>query len=229
VALAALLASATGQGLAAGPDGPRGHDVSAHQGEVDFAAARAKGARFTYAKATEGTSYRSPAFRSQYDGAGRAGLPRGAYHFALPNRSSGTRQAAFFVRNGGDWRPDGQTLPPALDLEANPYDSGHKCYGISKKKMRAWIAAFSDETLRLTGRRPMIYTTAHWWDTCTGRSTAFADTHPLWLANWSGSPGRLPAGWTYWTVWQYAVKGPLPGDQNMFNGSDEDLTRFTDG
>ncbi|MFJ4698775.1 lysozyme [Streptomyces sp. NPDC088768] len=226
--LAAAALSAT-PALAAGPEGPRGHDVSAHQEKVNFADARAKGARFTYVKATESTTYRSPVFRKQYDDAAKAGLLRGAYHFALPDRSSGADQAAYFVRNGGDWRPDGRTLPPALDLEANPYNTQHKCYGISKQKMRAWISDFSDETLRLTGRRPMIYTSAHWWNTCTGRSTAFADTHPLWLANWADSPGQLPAGWAYWTLWQYAVKGPLPGDQNVFNGSQGDLERFTDG
>ncbi|MGW7662989.1 lysozyme [Streptomyces sp. NPDC054756] len=207
---------------------PRGHDVSSHQKDVDWADSRARGARFVYVKATESHTYRNPYYARQYDGARAAGLVRGAYHFALPDRSSGRAQAAFFVRNGGDWRPDGWTLPPALDIEYNPYGS-HKCYGLPKAAMTAWIRAFSDEVRRLTGRRPVIYTTAHWWNTCTGASRAFAD-HPLWVARYDApDPGTLPSGWRAWTLWQYDNGGGLPGDQNLFNGSLTRLRSFARG
>ncbi|MGW4083247.1 lysozyme [Streptomyces sp. NPDC004822] len=207
---------------------PRGHDVSSHQKDVDWADSRARGARFVYVKATESHTYRNPYYARQYDGARTAGLVRGAYHFALPDRSSGRAQAAFFVRNGGGWRPDGWTLPPALDIEYNPYGS-HKCYGLPKAAMTAWIGAFSDEVRRLTGRRPVIYTTAHWWNTCTGASRAFAD-HPLWVARYDApDPGTLPSGWRAWTLWQYDNGGGLPGDQNLFNGSLTRLRSFARG
>lgn len=213
---------------AAGP--PKGHDVSSHQKHVDWPRAKAEGAGFVYVKATESTTYRNPYFRRQYDGARSVGLIRGAYHFALPDRGSGTAQAAHFVRNGGGWSPDGRTLPPALDIEYNPYDGERKCYGLSKAAMVAWIRAFSDEVRRLTGRRPVIYTTTHWWDTCTGGSRAFAAEHPLWIARY-GAPdvGALPAGWSSWTFWQYDNRGSLPGDQNLFNGSVDRLERFARG
>ncbi|MEU4153933.1 GH25 family lysozyme [Streptomyces sp. NPDC026659] len=215
---------------AALPALPRGHDVSSHQKRVDFNRARARGARFAYVKATESTGYRNPYFAGQYDGARRAGLIRGAYHFARPDRSSGARQAAYFVRHGGDWRADGRTLPPALDIEYNPYDKHHKCYGLSHQRMVRWIWSFSDEVRRLTGRRPVIYTTAHWWNACTGRSRAFAASHALWVAgHGSSGPGKLPAGWRYWTFWQYGVKGRLPGDQDLFNGSVNHLKTFARG
>ncbi|GGT01134.1 lysozyme [Streptomyces cinerochromogenes] len=215
---------------AAGPDAagllrvgaglPRGHDVSSHQKRVDWAAARARGARFAYIKATESTDYRNPYFPGQYTGAREAGLIRGAYHFARPDRSSGARQAAYFVRHGGDWRADGWTLPPALDIEYNPYDARHKCYGLGRNRMVRWIRSFSDEIKRETGRRPVIYTTAQWWRLCTGNSRAFSSTHALWIARHGTSrPGTLPGGWRYWTFWQYGTKGRLPGDQNLFNGS----------
>jgi uncharacterized membrane protein YgcG len=101
-------------------DRPRGHDVSAHQKGVDRRKARAEGARFVHVKATESTGYRDPRFGQQYDGARDAGIIRGAYHFALQDRSSGRAQAAYFVRDGGAWSADGWTLPPALDIEYNP-------------------------------------------------------------------------------------------------------------
>ncbi len=140
---------------------PRGHDVSSHQKTVDWSSAKSKGARFVYVKATESTTYRNPYFAQQYNGSREAGLIRGAYHFALPHQSSGKSQARYFVGNGGSWRADGWTLPPALDIEYNPYDRKRKCYGLSDDAMVGWIRSFSDEVKRLTGRRPVIYTTTH--------------------------------------------------------------------
>ncbi|WP_405672521.1 lysozyme [Streptomyces sp. NBC_01530] len=206
---------------------PKGHDVSSHQKDVNWSDTKAGGARFVYVKATESTDYRNPYFGRQYGGARTAGIIRGAYHFALPDRSPGATQAAFFVRNGGRWSADGWTLPPALDIEYNPYDSRHKCYGLSKAGMVDWIKSFSDELKQLTGRRPVIYTTAHWWNTCTGRSRAFASNHALWIARHdSADAGSLPAGWSFWTFWQYDNSGSLPGDQNLFNGPQAQLRRF---
>ncbi|MEU0052499.1 lysozyme [Streptomyces sp. NPDC006184] len=209
---------------------PRGHDVSSHQKRVDWPAARAKGARFVYVKATESTTYRNPYFSGQYTGARTAGLIRGAYHFALPDRSSGARQAAYFVRHGGDWQADGWTLPPALDVEYNPYSTRHKCYGLGRARMVGWIRSFSDEVRRRTGRRPVIYTTTQWWKLCTGNSHAFAGSNPLWIArHGTARPGTLPGGWRYWTFWQYGIGGTLPGDQNLFDGSVSRLRTFARG
>jgi len=94
-----------------------GIDVSRWQGNVDWNRWWADGKRFAYIKATEGTSYRNPYFAQQYNGSYGVGMIRGAYHFALPAKSSGTSQADYFVAHGGGWSPDGQTLPGALDIE----------------------------------------------------------------------------------------------------------------
>jgi lysozyme len=229
VAALTLGATALAETPAVAAGKPRGHDVSSHQKNVDWQSSAAKGARFVYVKATESHTYRNPYFGRQYDGARGAGLIRGAYHFALPDKSSGRAQAAYFVRNGGGWRPDGWTLPPALDIEYNPYGE-RKCYGLSKARMVGWIQSFSDEVKRLTGRRPVIYTTTHWWNTCTGASRAFAAQHALWAARYNASgAGTLPAGWRLWTFWQYDNGGGLPGDQNLFNGSLAQLRAFARG
>ncbi|AXE84943.1 lysozyme [Streptomyces sp. Go-475] len=227
----ALGGTALAEAPASAASRPKGHDVSSHQKNVDWQSAKKKGARFVYVKATESTTYRNPYFGQQYNGSRTAGLVRGAYHFALPNRSSGAAQAAHFVGNGGSWSADGWTLPPALDIEYNPYDKKRRCYGLSKAQMVGWIRSFSDEVKRLTGRRPVIYTTTHWWKTCTGDSSAFAADHPLWIARYdAASAGTLPAGWSSWTFWQYDNgSGALPGDQNLFNGSLDRLKRFARG
>ena len=79
------------------------------------------------------SAFKSPEFNSQYTGAAKAGIIRGAYHFARPDVSSGAEQAKYFLANGGwyrlcgpfifnsilsgGWSGDGITLPGALDIE----------------------------------------------------------------------------------------------------------------
>jgi len=194
-----------------------GCDVSGHQGNVNWAAAWNAGARFCYVKATEGTSYRNPNFAQQYNGSYNQGMIRGAYHFALPNNSNGTTQADFFVDHGGGWSGDGKTLPPALDMEYNPY--GATCYGLSASAMVQWVRDFSNRVHTRTHKYPMIYTSTSWWSQCTGNNGSFGGTNPLWIARYSSSVGTLPAGWGFHTIWQYADSGSMPGDQNRFNGA----------
>jgi GH25 family lysozyme M1 (1,4-beta-N-acetylmuramidase) len=205
----------------------RGMDVSSWQGNVNWSSAYANGARFAYVKATEGTSYTNPYFAQQYNGSYNVGMIRGAYHFALPDRSSGTTQADYFVNHGGGWSADGKTLPPALDIEYNPY--GATCYGLSQSSMVSWIRAFSNEVHSRTSRYPVIYTTTDWWTTCTGNNSSFASTNPLWIARYASTVGTLPAGWTYYTFWQYASSGTFPGDQDYFNGAYDRLQALANG
>ena len=105
----------------------------------------------------------------------------------------------------------------------NPY--GATCYGLSADSMVSWIRDFSDTYHSLVGRYPVIYTTTNWWTTCTGNKSGFGSTNPLWIARYAGSPGALPAGWSYHTFWQYADSGPSAGDQNYFNGDMAGLKR----
>ncbi|MFE4519463.1 lysozyme [Kitasatospora sp. NPDC056783] len=198
-----------------------GLDVSSYQGNVNWSSVAANGAKFAYVKATEGTGYTNAAFAQQYNGSYNSGLIRGAYHFALPDVSSGATQAAYFVSHGGGWSADGKTLPPALDIEYNPY--GATCYGLSQSAMVSWIRSFSDTVHTRTGRYPTIYTTTNWWTQCTGNYSGFGATNPLWIARYASTVGTLPAGWGYQTFWQFADSGTFPGDQNYFNGAADRL------
>ncbi|MGW7005282.1 lysozyme [Streptomyces sp. NPDC054933] len=204
-----------------------GMDVSGYQGDVDWAAAWSDGGKFAYVKATESTTYTNPYFAQQYNGSYGVGMIRGAYHFATPDTSSGAAQADYFVSHGGGWSRDGRTLPPALDIEYNPY--GANCYGLSPSAMVNWIADFSNTVRSRTGRYPVIYTTTGWWSSCTGNSAAFAGTNPLWTARYTSTPGTLPAGWSYRTIWQYADTGAFPGDQDYFNGAYSRLQALANG
>lgn len=201
--------------------GVPGIDVSNWQGEINWSAVAADGIKFAYIKATGGTSFVDSEFDDNYTSAYRAGIIRGAYHFARPNYSGPVEQARLLVRNGGGWSPDGMTLPPMLDMEYNP--SGPDCYGLSDAEMVDWVRGFSNEVKRLTGRYPVIYTTANWWQMCTGDSGEFNDTNPLMIANWGPDPNPLP-NWPYHTIWQYTSSGRVAGingnvDRDSFNGS----------
>ncbi|MFD7923389.1 lysozyme [Streptomyces sp. NPDC059740] len=207
--------------------GTEGVDVSSFQGDVDWKALRRSGVRFAYVKATEATSYTSPSFTSQYNGSYRAGVIRGAYHFATPDTSDGATQARYFLAHGGGWSKDGKTLPGALDMEYNPY--GETCYGLSADEMVEWIRDFSDTYRERTGRDVVIYTSANWWQSCTDDDPGFADTNPLWIPRYGSSVGALPAGWKRHTIWQYTSQGPTVGDHNRFNGGLKDVRALANG
>lgn len=194
-----------------------GIDVSSYQGVVDWASFTKAKRSFGYVKATEGSSYRNPYFASQYGGAKAAGMITGAYHFANPSGKSGKKQATYFVKYGGGWKNDGKSLPGVLDIEYNPY-GGNICYGLSKKKMVAWISDFLVTYKKLTKRDAVIYTTADWWSRCTGNTTKFSKTNPLWVARWTPTKGAgtLPGGWSSYTFWQYSA---TVIDQNRFSST----------
>lgn len=215
------------QALRSAPAGqPAGLDVSGHQGAVDWPAVRAAGASFAYVKATEGTGFRNPFFAQQYDGAAGVGLIRGAYHFALPDRGSGAAQANYLLDHGGGWTADGITLPPALDIEFNPY--GPTCYGFTPTQLVSWIGEFVSTVRQRIGRPPTIYANTSWWVACTGDSAAFPES-PLWIARYAATMGQLPAGWPVATFWQFSDHGVFPGDQDTFNGSLERLRALARG
>ncbi|MFJ5100516.1 lysozyme [Streptomyces sp. NPDC088554] len=204
-----------------------GVDVSSHQRAVDWPALWDSDVRFSYNKATEGTSYRNPYYTQQYDGAHGVGMIRGAYHFATPDDSSGARQADYFVDGGGGWSRDGRTLPGVLDIEWNPY--GARCYGKSRTQMVDWIRDFLTTYRARTGREALIYTATSWWKECTGDYPGFGATNPLWIARYNTTVGELPAGWDVQTIWPYTSTGPIVGDHDRFNGSLERVVALADG
>ena len=198
-----------------------GIDVSSYQGNINWATV-APHIDFSYTKATEGTYYTNPDFANQYNGPYDNGVIRGSYQFAIPNNSTGSAQADYFIAHGGGWSADGKTLPGALDIEYNPY--GAECYGLSQASMVSWVHSFVNEYAAKEHAYPVIYTTTDWWTSCTGNSAAFASEDPLWVANYTASGGgTLPAGWGYYTFWQYADSGSQPGDQDVFNGASAQL------
>ncbi|MDF3297919.1 lysozyme [Streptomyces tropicalis] len=204
-----------------------GVDVASYQGSVDWTTLWNSGVRWAYTKATEGTYYTNPSFGQQYDGSYGVGMIRGAYHFATPDTTTGAAQANYFVDHGGGWSADGRTLPGVLDVEWNPY--GDACYGMTASAMTGWIADFLATYRARTGRDAVIYTATSWWTQCTGDHAGFASASPLWIARYAADPGTLPAGWGYYTMWQYTSTGPTVGDHDRFNGALDRVQALANG
>jgi GH25 family lysozyme M1 (1,4-beta-N-acetylmuramidase) len=204
-----------------------GIDVSNHQQTVNWGPVAAAGARFAISKATEGLTFIDRYFNANYHGAKNAGLYAGAYHYARPDKSTGTAQADFFLDHA-QFADDGRTLPPMLDIEWpwSGSSSPYPCYGLTAAQMVTWIHDFVNEVRARTGRAAMIYTNTNWWKPCTGNDPGFG-ANPLVISGYTSKPPPLPAGWAAFTFWQYADAGPLPGDQDVFNGSLSALQTFT--
>jgi GH25 family lysozyme M1 (1,4-beta-N-acetylmuramidase) len=172
----------------------------------------AAGYKFAAVKGTEGDYYVNPWAVTDLAQAKAAGLDVTPYHFAIPNASTGTQQAQYAVEYSG-YATGVQMLPLMLDIEYDPYvssDHTNECYGLTAWQMTAWVAAFVTQARSLTGQYPVIYTTADWWNTCTGGSTAFG-ADPMWVAAYGSASPPMPAGWPAWTFWQYTSSGTVPG------------------
>ncbi|MDP5314714.1 lysozyme [Streptomyces poriferorum] len=204
-----------------------GVDVSGHQNAVAWSTLWNSGVKWAYVKASEGTYYTNEDFAQQYNGSYNVGMIRGSYHFATPDTTSGATQANYFVDHGGGWSKDGKTLPGVLDIEWNPY--GAQCYGKTAAGMVSWIRDFVNTYKSRTGRDAVIYTATSWWQSCTGNNASFGATNPLWVARYNTTVGTLPAGWGFYTIWQYTSSGPTVGDHNHFNGALDRVQALANG
>jgi GH25 family lysozyme M1 (1,4-beta-N-acetylmuramidase) len=189
----------------------RGIDISAYQnanGPINWGELAGHGIRFVAIKASEDTYYTNPYYLPDARAASRAGLAVLAYAFANPDRAGGAATAAFAVR-AAHYRRGRGALPLVVDLENDPY-STNDCYWFAQGRMIAWIAGFTSRARALTGSWPIIYTTAAWWQECTGSTGRFT-RDSLWLANYDGGQPAAPTPWTRWSFWQYSENGYVPG------------------
>ena len=204
--------SAAGAAPPAGASAVQGVDVSSlqHGPSVGInwtqVAQPSTGVKFAFVKAVEGNYYQNPYAAGDLAQASAAGLYVAPYDFGIPNVSGGALQADYALDHSG-LAPGGQSLPMILDIEYDPNrtsDHANECYNLTPAQMVSWISAWTAEVVRRTGQRPAIYSTADWWDQCTGKSTAFAGD-PLWIAGETSSAPIMPPGWKTWTYWQYGT------------------------
>jgi len=166
----------------------QGIDVSHHQGAIDWGKLPAQGVDFAYIKATEGGELRDERFDENWDGAVKAGIRPGAYHFFTLCRS-GAGQAENFV-GAVPAMPD--ALPPAVDLEFG----GNCAARPDRSSLLRELKAFLDRIEAHSGRRAILYLTSE-FDNHYRVSRAIE--RDLWLRKLVFEPrfGARP-----WVVWQ---------------------------
>ncbi|MEM9498195.1 MAG: GH25 family lysozyme [Pseudomonadota bacterium] len=198
-----------------------GIDVARFQDRIDWKQVRRAGIEFAFIKATEGGDLLDPRFKENWQGAKKAGIARGAYHFyyfCTPPEV----QARWFIRNVPK---RGKALPPVLDMEWNPFSP--TC---TKRppgaEVRRQVRVFLDIVERHYGQRPIIYTTIEFYrQTGIGRLN-----EEFWLRSTARTldvayPGQR------WSFWQYTGTGRVPGvrgdvDINVFAGSRNQWERW---
>lgn len=197
----------------------RGIDISAHNGTPNFDSIAASGIDFVYLKASEGMTFRDPAFIRNYLAARRAGLAVGAYHFFRFD-CDGTLQASNFL--GATVGCEFQ-LPPAIDVEQWGNPAGHRV-SIINERLRSMIALVNAR------RGPcLLYTNKNGAALFTG--TEYGDFVPgaepeLWICSFTNPPLRRA-----WRLWQHSHQGRVPGvrgnvDLNTFNGNAEEWRQW---
>lgn len=170
---------------------------------------------FALIKSTEGVTVKDPYFKRNFEGAKKAGIIRGAYHFLGVN-SPVDEQVKFFIENTPLEKGD---LPPVLDLE------------ISKKTMRqqhAKICRMALQWLKAIeahyGVKPIIYTYENYYkDYLKGHGF---DEYDFWIARYGAEPSARR-----WEIWQLTDKGVCTGinhkvDIDLFRGSYRDLKKY---
>jgi GH25 family lysozyme M1 (1,4-beta-N-acetylmuramidase) len=196
-----------------------GIDVSHWQGKPNWAAAKAAGVRFVIAKATDGMTGVDPQYARNRSRLRANAIPFSAYHYARPDTTPGdaVAEADHFINTA---RLDGRNLLPVLDFENN-------ANALTPEELADWAATWLarvEERLRV---KPMIYTNTRFWTERMADTTSFAVSgYRLWIRDLNVDTPTLPAAaWdgSSWTLWQYTVKGGLPGfsgrvDRNRYGG-----------
>lgn len=178
-----------------------GYDISKWQGVGTGDSAK----DFLIVKATEGVGYVDGSCDKHYQRAKKQGKLRGHYHFARPDLNKGTagavKEAQFFVNNTRNYF--GESIP-ILDWE-QPGTTGQV----------SWAKAWLDEVYRLTGVRPLIYTSA---SVVNGNNwSSISGNYGLWIAGYPNAynvknpptptvknmPYKI-GSWKFWAIWQYS-------------------------
>ena len=223
IAAVALLANTHGARAAGSVQGV---DVAKYQHDdgrpIDWPTVT-RSQQFAFIKATGGSNRVDPWFEREWAGAGRAGIVRGAYHYADPS-SNPEAQAALVVQTVGSTR-ELANLGIVLDFE----DDG----GLAPAALAAWAHRFLDAVEARTGRTPILYTYPYFWQHAMANNRTFG-AYPLWLARYADQAPPPVAGWSQWTFWQHSSSYHVAGivgsvDHSYLCCSAGTLTALADG
>lgn len=213
--LMALVAAAPRVGLAKtvvcpGPTILDGIDVSYWQLDVDWTKVKAAGKKYAIMRAAHALKADTK-FAYNWKTCHAVGLHCGVYQYFEPDIDP-IAQADLMISMMGKLAPG--DLPPVIDVESKG--------SATPTQFAAAIGKWMDRVEKATGRKPMIYTGAYFWEDYVKAST-WVD-HPLWHAQYCTSCcPNIPNPWKKWAFWQHSSTGKVSGingnvDLNRFNG-----------
>lgn len=182
-----------------------GLDLSAHNGDVNFAKVKDEGYTFVILKASEGSTFKDGRFEENYTEAVENRLYVGAYHFFRFD-VDGIVQAHNFMEalDGKDL-----SLPVAIDLEE--YGNPREIDDVVVRRLHDMI-----DELTVNEYPVMIYTNKDGYERFVRGNF---DDYPLWLCSFVRPPADME-----WTLWQYSHWGESEAtdgdvDLNIFFGN----------
>jgi GH25 family lysozyme M1 (1,4-beta-N-acetylmuramidase) len=215
-----------------------GVDVSQWQSTMNWTTCYNAGARFAFAKATEGVGFTDPQWANNFANAKNAGLLFGAYHFPTPSgvtdanadglADDAVAEADAFYSTASAAMVTGY-MRPVLDMEAGS--------ALSQADLSKWTNDFCTRIKNLTGVDPIVYCNTNY---ATNELNSTVAIHDLWIANYSSTtygpvdttPTGPPTGnfgTNVWDFWQYSADGNGLGatygagssaiDQDVFRGA----------
>ncbi|MCM2325241.1 MAG: phosphodiester glycosidase family protein [Candidatus Woesearchaeota archaeon] len=192
--------------------GTLGIDVSHWESSIDWQSVASEGVKFSFNKATEGTTFIDDTLKIYTLGAKDRGILVGHYHFARPTMNSPEDEANFFVNTISPYlKKDGKTLRPVLDLEDG--------YQLGGEALTAWVNRFMAKVKERTGITPILYTNINYLKNYL--PSDISTKYPIWVANYETSQ----PSYSSWYFWQYSESGSLKGipydavDLDYFRGN----------
>ena len=174
----------------------QGIDVSHHQGIINWErVARNENVTFVYVKATEGGNFVDECYLRNLQGAKRAGIPVGSYHFFSP-KVGPLVQLENFRMMVDPWQQD---LIPLIDVEKPPKGS--------TPQFQRNLKVFLDGVERMFGVKPIIYTGVNFYAKyLEGRFTGYRFMVARYAEEFPGLSEDVPI-----VLWQYSSTSYVDG------------------
>lgn len=192
----------------------RGIDVSAYQGNIDYAKVRANGIKFAILRAYGSANSPDSRIVEYAQGFKSVGIPCGSYFFCTisneydldsareqANRYANKLEEVFGVGKWGD-------LLPFIDLEDNQNVGGRHSQ-LNTTQMLKWVDEFRRTFEAKFNNNVKLGLYTNWafiqqhnnFNYATGGNILI--DMPLWIAKWRTTSIPDIGGWTDWAMWQY--------------------------
>ena len=187
--------------------GHMGIDVSKYNGTIDWNAVKNSGVSYViircgYRGSTQGALIEDPMFKSNIQGATKAGIKVGVYFFTQAvNEVEAVEEASMVLSLIKGYNI---SYPVFLDVEATSGNNG-RADGISVETRTAVCKAFC-QTIQNSGYKAGIYANKTWLNEKINAPSLTG--YKIWLAQYAATPTYNR---TKYDMWQYSSKGKVSG------------------